>query len=101
MRTRFLLGPAGSGKTFRCLTEIGAELKASPEGLPLILLAPKQATFQLERLLLPGPDRPGSPRLQILSFERLAEFVLAEFSPSAVPAPVDQPSPLLSKKKSP
>ena len=98
MRTRFLLGPAGSGKTFRCLAEIGEELKSAPEGLPLVLLAPKQATFQLERQLLAGPDLPGYTRLQILSFERLAEFVLAEYSPSAVTVATRGPSPLLSKK---
>jgi ATP-dependent helicase/nuclease subunit B len=83
MRTRFLLGPAGSGKTFRCLAEIREELKSAPDGLPLVLLAPKQATFQLERQLLAGADLPGYTRLQILSFERLAEFVLAEFPPPA------------------
>src|SRR6266516_946226 len=93
MRTRFLLGPAGSGKTFRCLAEIRAELKSSPEGLPLVLLAPKQATFHLERQLLAGPDLPGYTRLQILSFERLAEFVLAEFSPSAVTVAANRPCP--------
>ena len=109
VQARFLLGPAGSGKTFRCLAEIRAALAASPEGLPLVLLAPKQATFQLERQLLDterwgerssgrsqtktDPREPGaasvagspgvSPhqicgytRLQILSFERLARFVL-------------------------
>jgi ATP-dependent helicase/nuclease subunit B len=52
VQARFLLGPAGSGKTFRCLAEIRAALAASPEGPPLVLLAPKQATFQLERQLL-------------------------------------------------
>ena len=52
VQVRFLLGPAGSGKTFRCLAEIRFALAESPEGLPLILLAPKQATFQLERQLL-------------------------------------------------
>jgi len=52
VQARFLLGPAGSGKTFRCLAEIRAGLAASPEGPPLVLLAPKQATFQLERQLL-------------------------------------------------
>jgi ATP-dependent helicase/nuclease subunit B len=71
----FLLGPAGSGKTFRCLTEIRDALAASPEGAPLILLAPKQATFQLERQLLAGSSLAGYTRLRILSFERLAEFV--------------------------
>jgi len=76
VQVRFLLGPAGSGKTFRCLAEIRAELLKSPDGPPLILLAPKQATFQLERQLLADPALKGYTRLRILSFERLAEFVL-------------------------
>jgi ATP-dependent helicase/nuclease subunit B len=76
VQTRFLLGPAGSGKTFRCLAEIRRELIASPDGPPLLLLAPKQATFQLERQLLADPQLQGYTRLHILSFERLANFVL-------------------------
>jgi len=76
VQARFLLGPAGSGKTFRCLAEIRAALCAAPEGPPLILLAPKQATFQLERQLLADPALTGYTRLHILSFERLAQFVL-------------------------
>lgn len=76
MQVQFLLGPAGSGKTFRCLEEIRSALVASPEGLPLIFLAPKQATYQLERALLSDPQLPGYSRLQILSFERLAQFIL-------------------------
>lgn len=54
-------------------------LLASPEGPALLFLAPKQATFQLERQLLSDPALPGFTRLQILSFERLAEFILSEF----------------------
>lgn len=89
MHARFLLGPAGSGKTFRCLAEIRAELLARPDGPPLLLLAPKQATYQLERQLL-GESDPGSgerlsgyTRLQILSFDRLADYILGELSPAA------------------
>ncbi|HWD91425.1 MAG TPA: PD-(D/E)XK nuclease family protein [Verrucomicrobiae bacterium] len=78
MQIRFLLGPAGSGKTFRCLSEIRAALRASPDGPPLILLAPKQATFQLERQLLADDSLRGYTRLRILSFERLARFVFDE-----------------------
>jgi ATP-dependent helicase/nuclease subunit B len=78
MEVTFLLGPAGSGKTWRCLAEIRAALKAGPTGPPLLLLAPKQATFQLERQLLADADLPGYTRLQIVSFERLAEFILSE-----------------------
>jgi ATP-dependent helicase/nuclease subunit B len=76
VQARFLLGPAGSGKTFRCLAEIRAALRENPEGKPLILLAPKQATFQLERQLLADNSLHGYTRLQIFSFERLAQFIL-------------------------
>jgi ATP-dependent helicase/nuclease subunit B len=80
VKIRFLLGPAGSGKTFRCLAEIREALRASAEGPPLLLLAPKQATFQLERQLLADPSLPGYTRLQILSFERLAEFIVSHLA---------------------
>ena len=82
MHIRFLLGPAGSGKTFRCVTECRRALLAAPAGPPLLFLAPKQATFQLERQLLADPDLGGYTRLQILSFERLARFILDVLSPS-------------------
>jgi ATP-dependent helicase/nuclease subunit B len=76
VQVRFLLGPAGTGKTFLCLEEIRHTLLIDPDGPPLILLAPKQATFQLERQLLADPAMPGYTRLHILSFERLTEFIL-------------------------
>lgn len=76
MQARFLLGPAGSGKTWRCLDEIGAELLRNPAGPPLILLAPRQATYQLERRLLSRPGLRGYTRLHILSFERFAAWLL-------------------------
>ena len=79
VQARFLLGPAGSGKTFLCLREIRAALRENPNGPPLILLAPKQATFQLERQLLAGGEIAGYTRLHILSFDRLARFVLEKF----------------------
>jgi ATP-dependent helicase/nuclease subunit B len=85
VHARFLLGPAGAGKTFRCLREIRQSLLAEPEGPPLILLAPKQATFQLERQLLADANLRGYTRLQIFSFERLAKFALAFASEPAQP----------------
>ena len=75
---RFLLGPAGSGKTFLCLDEIRRALLEQPSDPALLLLAPKQATFQLERQLLAEPALQGYMRLHILSFERLADFVLTQ-----------------------
>ncbi len=78
MRARFLLGPAGSGKTHRCLGEIRAALQAAPDGPPLVLLAPKQMTYQLERQVLADETLPGYTRLQVLSFERLAFWMLEQ-----------------------
>jgi ATP-dependent helicase/nuclease subunit B len=76
----FLLGPAGSGKTFRCFAEIRAALKKNADGPPLIFLAPKQATFQLERQLLADDSLNGYTRLHIFSFERLAQFVFEKLN---------------------
>jgi len=75
MHVEFLLGPAGSGKTFRCLQEVREALGASPDGEPLLLIAPKQATYQLERQLLSDGAVVGYTRLRIVSFERLAKLI--------------------------
>ncbi len=76
MDATFLLGPAGRGKTHRCIAEVRAALRAAPDGPSLIFLAPKQATFQIERQLLADGSLAGWTRLNILSFERLAQWVL-------------------------
>jgi ATP-dependent helicase/nuclease subunit B len=80
VKVKFLLGAAGSGKTYKCLEEIKSELKASPDGLPLIFVAPKQFTFQLERQILADPEIKGYTRLFIFSYERLADFIISHFS---------------------
>lgn len=69
-----LLGPAGSGKTYRCLTQIAAALRQNPDGAPLFLLAPKQTTYQLERQLLGEHQAGGYTRLHVLSPERFARL---------------------------
>ncbi|MCS7090711.1 MAG: PD-(D/E)XK nuclease family protein [Verrucomicrobiota bacterium] len=71
MQVRFWIGPAGSGKTRRCLEEIRRRLETAVEGDPLVLLAPRQMTFQLERQLLVELGLPGYVRLNVLSPERL------------------------------
>ena len=73
MEVTLLLGPAGTGKTYRCLEQARQELKRSPEGLPLVFLTPKQATYQIERELLTDPELPGFTRLQVVGFEALAQ----------------------------
>ncbi|MEJ5237795.1 MAG: PD-(D/E)XK nuclease family protein [Limisphaera sp.] len=79
MRVRMWLGPAGSGKTHRCLAEIREALRSAPEGPPLILVAPRQMTFQLERQLLSEPTLCGYTRLQVVSFERLCFWLWEAF----------------------
>src|SRR5271169_3259169 len=78
MEARLVLGPAGSGKTFRCMAEVRGALHNAVDGAPLLLVAPRQTTYQLERQLLADNSLSGYTRLRILSFERLAGFVLKE-----------------------
>src|SRR5580692_12471285 len=52
-----------------------AALAKSPDGPLLIFIAPKQATFQIERQLLGGETVAGFTRLHVLSFDRLAQFI--------------------------
>lgn len=89
MHVDLVVGPAGSGKTSHCLAEVRQALQAEPEGPPLILLAPKQTTYQLERQLLAGSGLAGFSRLRILSFERLADFVFSQ-SPEGAPDILDE-----------
>ncbi|MBM3846970.1 MAG: hypothetical protein FJ405_11885, partial [Verrucomicrobia bacterium] len=81
MHADFLIGPAGTGKTWRCLSEIRAALRTDSR-LPLLMLAPKQATFQLERQLLATGEITAYARLQIVSFERFAEMILENLTGS-------------------
>ena len=83
-------GPAGSGKTHRCITEICSALESDPAGPPLVFIAPKQATFQLERQILAARQIPGYTRLSIVSFERMAEEILASLGQAPCPVLSDQ-----------
>ncbi|MFD1953362.1 helicase-exonuclease AddAB subunit AddB [Paenibacillus thailandensis] len=78
MALRLVLGRSGSGKTALCLREVRERLAADPEGPPLILLVPEQATFQTEYALLQQGGLAGSVRAQALSFRRLAFRVMQE-----------------------
>ena len=75
---RLLIGPAGSGKTTRCLEQIMRELQRAKFGPSLIYLVPEQAAFQAEYSLAAMQGIGGSIRAQVLSFRRLAWRVLQE-----------------------
>ena len=80
---RFIIGRAGMGKTRTCLDEVREQLLVRPEGPPLILLVPEQATFQTEYALAAIPGMKGFIRAQVLSFRRLAYRVLQEVGGAA------------------
>ncbi|MDD4888595.1 MAG: PD-(D/E)XK nuclease family protein [Phycisphaerae bacterium] len=93
MGVRFILGRSAAGKTRRCVEQVADALRRSPEGPPLILLAPEQATFQLERLLVEAQEKGsqaisagvGYHRARVLSFRRFARLVFNELGGPADP----------------
>ena len=79
MSVRFVVGRAGSGKTWRCLEAVRERLRVdAAEGNRLLLLVPEQASFQMERALIETADLPGFTRCEVLSFQRLAYRIFAE-----------------------
>lgn len=78
MAVRFIIGRAGTGKTYTCTREIAALLEREPLGPPLLFIVPEQATYQVERKMALLLGRRGYTRLRVLSFSRLALTILAE-----------------------
>ncbi|MDP4096996.1 helicase-exonuclease AddAB subunit AddB [Paenibacillus sp. P96] len=84
MSLRFLIGRSGSGKTTRIHQEIIGKLKEQPQGRPLILLVPEQATFHTEHALLSSAEIKGTVRAQVLGFRRLAYRIMQETGGTAL-----------------
>jgi len=79
MSVRFVVGRAGSGKTWRCLEAIRGRLREHAAcGNRLLLIVPEQASFQMERALIETPGLGGYTRCEVLSFQRLAYRIFAE-----------------------
>ncbi len=72
MKLTVLLGPAGSGKTFRCLEGLRGAERNGRRGL---LFVPDQFTYAADRLLFEGEGFSGTRKVRILSFSRLAHLV--------------------------
>jgi len=78
MAVRFLVGRAGSGKTYHCLESVRQRLREDPvSGPTLMLLVPEQAALQTERAVLHQRDIPAAHRLEVVSFRRLVQKVWA------------------------
>ncbi|MDO7905469.1 helicase-exonuclease AddAB subunit AddB [Paenibacillus sp. JX-17] len=84
MSVTFLLGRAGSGKSTKIMEEMTASLRDQPQGTPMMLLVPEQATFQAEHSLVSSGTVKGSVRAQVLSFRRLAYRVMQETGGAAL-----------------
>ncbi len=72
MQVRFIFGGAGSGKTHFCLEWIARQLRLDPDGSPIVLLVPEQATYQMERALVSRRGLKGYKRAMVVSFAWLA-----------------------------
>jgi len=82
---RFVIGPAGSGKTSRCAKRIVDELLAAPLGKPIFWILPKQETFAAQRQLACTSGLPGFTRVHAVSFDLLARQILADCGGAAIP----------------
>jgi len=98
MPIRFLVGRAGTGKTYHCINAIRTRLAADAiAGARLILLVPEQAGLQMERAIVgaaAGDDDgniPGAHRADVLSFQRLA-FRVMESAGAPVRAALTEPA---------
>lgn len=84
MSMQLIIGRSGSGKSRYCLDAVRGKLRENPDGSPLVLLVPEQATFQAEYSLAQTPDLQGMIRAQALSFRRLAFRVMQETGGTAL-----------------
>lgn len=84
MSLTFIIGRSGSGKSTYILDSIRKELIANPQGPPIVLLVPEQATFQMEHALVKTEGLHGLLRAQVLSFRRLAYRVMQETGGTAL-----------------
>ena len=71
MSFRFILGRAGSGKTYYCLNKLASLIKEEPSGNDLVFLVPEQATFIHEKMLAEDFGLSGFCRVDVTSFSRL------------------------------
>ncbi len=83
MTVRLAAGGAGAGRTALCTGEIARACRREPEGHPLLLIVPEQATYEAERALVERTG--GYVRARVLSFTRLGEIIAAEFPPPETP----------------
>ncbi|RHW39886.1 helicase-exonuclease AddAB subunit AddB [Lysinibacillus yapensis] len=78
MSLRVISGRAGTGKSTLIHKEIVKELKERPLGAPIYLIVPDQMSFQAEHMLTNDYGVTGIIRAQVMTFKRLAWYILQE-----------------------
>jgi ATP-dependent helicase/nuclease subunit B len=78
MSLRFIFGRAGSGKSRFCLENIKKSVLDNKDDKKIIYLVPEQFTFQADKNLVYTLGEKGIHKVQVLSFTRMAQVVLAE-----------------------
>ena len=78
MSLRIITGRAGSGKTAFMHKEIVEDLLTNPLGDQLYIIVPDQMTFTTEYELTNNYDVNGIMRAQVITFKRLAWFVMQQ-----------------------
>ncbi|MBC7765457.1 MAG: helicase-exonuclease AddAB subunit AddB [Hyphomonadaceae bacterium] len=81
MRLQFVYGRAGTGKSQKVIDEIVQAVKREDGDAPIILLVPEQFSFGAEKRMMAAMGQRGMTvtaleRVKVLSFRRLANFVL-------------------------
>ena len=90
MSVKFIIGPAGSGKTQYCFDRIVDSIRKNPLGPPIYWILPRQATFIVERQLACTGGLRGYFRVRILGFEDLGTEILSECGGTALPEITDR-----------
>ncbi|ANF97745.1 helicase-exonuclease AddAB subunit AddB [Paenibacillus bovis] len=83
MPLKFMLGRSGSGKTTTVIQRIIDQIKEQPDGPPILLLVPEQASFQAQYALIRTPELRGNVRAHTYGFRHFAEWILRETGGSA------------------
>ncbi|MEK4228471.1 helicase-exonuclease AddAB subunit AddB [Solibacillus sp. FSL H8-0538] len=78
MSLRIISGRAGTGKTTKIHREIIDDLQDHPLGPPIFIIVPDQMSFTTEYELTNKYDVQGIMRAQVMTFKRLAWYVLQE-----------------------
>ena len=82
----FIIGRAGTGKTYACLAAMREQMQQNPIGHSLVLLLPEHMTYKVERQLASSiAQGQGFFRGYVFGFRRFARQILLETGGADIP----------------